>query len=117
MLSGCISCITRDTALAEAGTSGSLFEESQSICSSSTNCLLHPKLKSSCETITGEPSGFELSCQYLSCERYFQDVNKQRYPKSSSMFLVIHDGIYLDAICPVLFFPGNSGLACAKNCA
>lgn len=45
VLSGCISCITRDIALAEAGTSGFLFEESQSICSSSTNCLLHPKFK------------------------------------------------------------------------
>lgn len=45
VLSGCISCVTRGAAPAEAGTSGFLFEESQSICSSSTNCLLHPKLK------------------------------------------------------------------------
>lgn len=45
VLSGGISCIMRRIALAEAGTSGFLFEESQSICSSSTNCLLHPKLK------------------------------------------------------------------------
>lgn len=45
VLSGGISCLTRRAALAGAGTSGFLFEESQSICSSSTNCLLHPKLK------------------------------------------------------------------------
>lgn len=45
MLSGYISCVTRGVVLAEVATSGFLFEESQSIFSRSTNCLLHPKVK------------------------------------------------------------------------
>ena len=45
VLSGYISCIMRGVVLAQVWTSGFLFEESQSVFSSSTNCLLHPKVK------------------------------------------------------------------------